>query len=331
MRSSRSPRRGSAARGGAGRPGRRRRLPIILVLVDCSRHSGDRLDRSKDRVATGGRPLVPPADADAGAVRDAETSVDPRPIPAPARRRCRRSHVGVGPHPRSRSRSTSAASAWRTRRLARSGPTFGPRVDNDVIFTSAAGDGWWCVCFVRAVRTATSEDVTVRRCDGSTRPAGRLSDERSASTDPPPRRRIRTSPLASTSTYRPTSARPTCRAPSRNGDAVVDRRGGNRPCDGPRRGPRRPRQRRHPADSRPRRRPRTRAWSRTTSPGRSRACRRTADGSSSGPGSTTYSPDRRPRWTPRPRRDGCSTSIRARPPGRSVRPRRSRTSRSPVS
>ena len=117
---SRSSRRGSA--GPAARAGRAAAvaLPIALVIAVAVAHPGDRLDRAADRVAAGGRPVVPPADADAGSVADAASPV-PRPRhrgrrPLPAVTIGRRASTR-----RSRFRSTSTAFASSIRRRASSG------------------------------------------------------------------------------------------------------------------------------------------------------------------------------------------------------------------
>ncbi len=142
---------------GRARSDRWRRAPIIIViaiaiLVPMIAWIGPRIEWRPEIDLSFLQPTPTPA-----------PSKTPRPVfsvtpglatPAPALT------VGDGPHPTEPLAVDVGGLRLADPTTGKLGPTMGLRGDNDAIFRSRTGDGWWCVCFIRASE-ANQETATV--------------------------------------------------------------------------------------------------------------------------------------------------------------------------
>jgi hypothetical protein len=166
--------------GGPARSGRRRWAPIIVViaialLVPTVAWIGPRIEW---------RPEV-----DLSFLQPTP-SITPRPTPRPTQRLATPAPaitIGVGPHPTEPFPVDVGGLRMADPATGELGPTFGMRGDNDAIFRSADGSGWWCVCFTRSSDgNSDTAMVEMRRVDA----AGQVTQRREVgeyrSAAPPP-------------------------------------------------------------------------------------------------------------------------------------------------
>jgi hypothetical protein len=170
---------------GPGRSGRRRLTPIILVVI---------LAVAIPTVAWVGPHIEWRPEVDLSFLRPTPTPVPtptPRPTqpptPAPATP-LPAITIGVGPHPTEPFPVDVAGVRLADPMTGSLGPPLGLRVDNDMIFTSPDGAGWWCVCFAHGPPGADHETVAVeiRHVDRTGQVSLRRTVGEFRSTAPPP-------------------------------------------------------------------------------------------------------------------------------------------------
>jgi hypothetical protein len=151
--------------GGPGHSGRRRRAPIILVVllaiaIPSIAWVGPRIEWRPEVDLSFLRPTPTPVPTPTPRATRAPTPAPATPLPAIT--------IGVGPRPTEPFPVDVGGLRLADPTTGSLGPPLGMRGDTDAIFTSRDGSGWWCVCFARA--TGANQDtvtVEIRRVDRS--------------------------------------------------------------------------------------------------------------------------------------------------------------------
>ncbi len=154
--------------GGAGRPGRRRRLPIALVIavavaIPAIAWIGPRMESRPEVDLSFLRPTPTPVPSATPRALFPASSPGATPLPAVT--------IAEGEHPTEPFPIDINGLHLVDPTTGELGPEMGLRLDSDAVFTSADGNGWWCVCFHRdqdGIGTETAS-VEIRRVDGSGR------------------------------------------------------------------------------------------------------------------------------------------------------------------
>ncbi len=168
---------------GGGRPGRRRRLPLAVVLAVAA---------AIPAIAWIGPKLESRPEVDLSFLRPT-----PTPVPSPTARALFPSPVPATPLPEvtiADGEHPTAPFPIDVNGLHLVDPTTGElgpgmelRLDSDAVFASADGNGWWCVCFLR-VQGSGSEttSVEIRRVNGAGQTTARQAVGEYLSTANPP-------------------------------------------------------------------------------------------------------------------------------------------------
>jgi hypothetical protein len=169
---------------GGGRPNRRRRLPIAIVVAFAV---------GIPAIAWIGPKLESRPEVDLSFLRPTPTpfpSITPRPVdgrPPNAATPLPDLTVAAGEHPTEPFAIDVNGVRLVDPTTGELGPDMDLRIDTDAVFTSADGDGWWCVCFDR-VQGSGSETTTVEihRVDGAGQTTERQAVGEYVSTASPP-------------------------------------------------------------------------------------------------------------------------------------------------
>jgi hypothetical protein len=170
--------------GGAGRPGRRRRLPIALVLaiavaVPAIAWIGPRLESRPEVDLSFLRPTPTPAPSNTPRALFPISPADPTPLPAVT--------IAEGEHPTEPFPIDVNGLHLVDPTTGELGPVMELRLDSDAVFTSADGNGWWCVCFNRTqISGGETALVEIRRVDRDGRTTTRQPIGEYVSSAPPP-------------------------------------------------------------------------------------------------------------------------------------------------
>ncbi len=169
--------------GGGGRPGRRRRLPLALVIgiavaipaiawIGPRMESRPEVDLSFLRPTPTAGPLTTPR-----ALFPSPAAATPLPAVT----------IAEGEHPTDPIPIDIGGLRLVDPATGEFGPAMELRLDSDAVFASADGNGWWCVCFNR-VQGSVSEKISVeiRRVNGSGQTTARHAVGEYLSTATPP-------------------------------------------------------------------------------------------------------------------------------------------------
>jgi hypothetical protein len=169
--------------GGSGRPGRRRRVPIALVIaiaiaIPAIAWMGPRIEWRPEVDLSFLRPTPTPVPSRTPRALF-QTSVPATPLPDVT--------VAAGEHPTDPFPIDVNGIRLVDPATGELGRDMDLRLDSDAVFASADGSGWWCVC-IRRVQTSDSEtaSVDIRRVDrtGSTTSRQAIGEYTSTATPP---------------------------------------------------------------------------------------------------------------------------------------------------
>lgn len=170
--------------GGAGRPGRRRRVPIALVIavavaIPAIAWIGPRIELRPEVDLSFLQPTQTPVPSTTPQPTGPATPGPATPLPDVT--------VAEGEHPTEPFPIDVNGLHLIDPGTGQLGPAMELRVDSDAVFTSADGNGWWCVCFDR-IQGSGSEtaSVEIRRVDGTGETTTRVALGEYVSTASPP-------------------------------------------------------------------------------------------------------------------------------------------------
>jgi hypothetical protein len=169
---------------GSGRPGRRRRVPIALIIavavaIPAIAWMGPRIEWRPEVDLSFLRPTPTPAPSRTPRALFQSTSIPATPLPDVT--------VVAGEHPTQPFPIDVDGLRLVDPATGQLGQAMELRLDTDAVFAAADGNGWWCVCFNR-VQTSDSETVGVeiRRVDSTGRTTSRQTISEYKSTAMPP-------------------------------------------------------------------------------------------------------------------------------------------------